>query len=117
MVITHNIKKDQPGKVANPARGQLNRLMKISLSPFASENLVSRDGFGSPLYSTLIPLYSTIIPLYGTLRPPKAVNVHKAPMWKLRCHSLDILVSFFLLLLKLLSHISLIFPYVDISFS
>ena len=37
---------DQPGKVANPARGQLNRKLDISLSPFAPENLVSRDGFG-----------------------------------------------------------------------
>ena len=25
MVITHSKSKDQPGKVANPARGQLNR--------------------------------------------------------------------------------------------
>ena len=41
---------DQAGKVANPARGQLNRAkMNISLSPFALENLVSRDGFGSPV--------------------------------------------------------------------
>ena len=40
----------QPGKVANPARGQLNRKkMNISLSAFAPENLVSRDGFGSPV--------------------------------------------------------------------
>ena len=41
---------DQPGKVANPARGQLNRENEniISLSPFAPENLFSRDGFGSP---------------------------------------------------------------------
>ena len=38
---------DQPGKVANPARGQLNRGKKISLSALAPENLVSRDGFGS----------------------------------------------------------------------
>ena len=41
---------DQPGKVANPARGQLNReneYSSISLSAFAPENLVSRDGFGS----------------------------------------------------------------------
>ena len=36
---------DQPGKAVNPARGQLN----ISLSVFAPENLVSRDGFGSPI--------------------------------------------------------------------
>ena len=38
--------KDQPGKVANLARGQLNREINISLSPFAPENSVSRDGFG-----------------------------------------------------------------------
>ena len=36
---------DQPSKVANPARGQLNK--DISLSAFAPENLASRDGFGS----------------------------------------------------------------------
>ena len=36
---------DQPGKIASPARGQLN----ISLSTFVPENLVSRDGFGSPV--------------------------------------------------------------------
>ena len=29
--------------------GQLNKKMNISLSPFAPENLVSRDGFGSPV--------------------------------------------------------------------
>ena len=32
---------DQPGKVASSARGQL--------SAFVPENLVSRDGFGSPV--------------------------------------------------------------------
>ena len=36
---------DQPGKVANPARGQLNRENNIPLSPCVPENLVSRDGF------------------------------------------------------------------------
>ena len=36
---------DQPGKIANPARGQLNR-ENVSLSPFAPDNLVSRGGFG-----------------------------------------------------------------------
>ena len=40
---------DQPGKVADPARGQLNRENdNISLSSLAPENLVSRDGFGRP---------------------------------------------------------------------
>ena len=36
---------DQPGKVANPARGQLNREINIPLSPCVPENLVSRDRF------------------------------------------------------------------------
>ena len=49
MVITYSKRKGQPGKVANPARGQLNRENEFSLSPFAPENLVSRDGFGSPV--------------------------------------------------------------------
>ena len=40
---------DQPGNVANPTRGQLNREMNVSLSPFAPENLDSRDEFGRPV--------------------------------------------------------------------
>ena len=50
MYVTHTYSKsiDQPCKVANPARGQLNNeYFNISLSAFAPENLVSRDGFGS----------------------------------------------------------------------
>ena len=46
---TYSKNMDQPGKVANPARGQLTRKLNISLSAFAPENLVSRDGFGSPV--------------------------------------------------------------------
>ena len=38
---------DQRGKVANPARGQLNRENYIPLSPCVPENLISRDAFGS----------------------------------------------------------------------
>ena len=50
MVITYSKSMDQPGKVANPARGQLNRKkMCFPLSPFAPENLVSRDMFGGPV--------------------------------------------------------------------
>ena len=50
MVITCNEGKDQSGKVANPACGQLNtRNYLFSLSPFAPDNLVLRDGFGSPV--------------------------------------------------------------------
>ena len=40
---------DQPGKIANPARGQLNRENNIPLSPCVPENLVSRDGFSRPV--------------------------------------------------------------------
>ena len=40
---------DQPSKVANPARGQLNRENDIPLSPCVPENLVSRDGFSRPV--------------------------------------------------------------------
>ena len=47
--VLYSKSMDQPGKVANPARGQLNRGKNISLSAFAPENLVSRDGFGSPV--------------------------------------------------------------------
>ena len=40
---------DQPGKVANPARGQLNKENQyIPLLPCVPENLVSRDGFNRP---------------------------------------------------------------------
>ena len=40
---------DQPGKVANPARGQLNRENSIPLTPCVPENLVSRNGFSRPV--------------------------------------------------------------------
>ena len=40
---------DQPGKVANPARGQLNRENSIPLSPRVPENLVSLDEFSRPV--------------------------------------------------------------------
>ena len=46
---TYSKSMDQPGKVANPARGQLNRQNEHFLSPFAPENFVSRDGFDSPV--------------------------------------------------------------------
>ena len=46
---TYSKSMDQPGKAVNPARGQLNRENNISLSAFAPENLVSREGFGSPV--------------------------------------------------------------------
>ena len=40
----------QPGKIAKPARGQLNREhMHFPPSPFTPDDLVSRDGFGRPV--------------------------------------------------------------------
>ena len=44
---TNSRSVDQPCKVANPARGQLNRENEYSLFPFAPETLVTPDGFGS----------------------------------------------------------------------
>ena len=49
MVITYSKSMDQPGMVANPARGQLNREMNIPLSPYAPENFGSRDEFSRPI--------------------------------------------------------------------
>ena len=49
---------DQPGKVANPARGQLNRENNIPLSPCVPENLVSRDGFSRPVPRQPDPLHT-----------------------------------------------------------
>ena len=51
---------DQPGKVANPARGQLNRENNIPLSPCVPDNLVSRDGFGRPVPSRVSLLISIL---------------------------------------------------------
>ena len=45
MCMVNTFSRDQPGKVANPVRGQPNREI-LSLSAFAPENLVSRDRFG-----------------------------------------------------------------------
>ena len=44
---TYSKSMNQPRKVANPARGQLNRENEYSLFAFAPENLVSQDGPGS----------------------------------------------------------------------
>ena len=49
---------DQPGKAANPARGQLNRENSILLSPCGPENLVSRDGFSRPVSRQPAPVHT-----------------------------------------------------------
>ena len=55
---TYSKSMDQPGKVANPVRGQLNRKMNLSLSAFVPENLVLRDVFGSPVPRQRAHLYT-----------------------------------------------------------
>ena len=55
---------DQPGKIANPVRGQPNRekytkYIHIFLYSFAPENLVSRDGFCRRSRSALTRSFST----------------------------------------------------------
>ena len=45
---------DRPGKVANPARVQLNRENDIPLSPCVPENLVLRDGGTCGIYDYYI---------------------------------------------------------------
>ena len=48
----------QPGKAANPTRGQLYRENNIPLSPCVPENLVSRDGFSRPVPRQLAHLHT-----------------------------------------------------------
>ena len=56
---TYSKSIDQPGKVASPARGQLKTGKRnISQSAFLPENLVSRDGFGSPVPRQHAHLYT-----------------------------------------------------------
>ena len=49
MGITCSKSMNQPGKVANPARGQLNRENNTPLSPCVPDHSVSRDGFSRPV--------------------------------------------------------------------
>ena len=65
---------DQPGKVANPARGQLKTgKMNTPLSPCVPENLVSRDGFSRPVPHQPAHLHNTqaesVVLTYGI--PPE----------------------------------------------
>ena len=53
---TYSKRMDQPGKVASPAHGQLNRENEYFPVRVRAENLVSRDGFGSPGGSLLISI-------------------------------------------------------------
>ena len=71
MVITYSKGKHQPGTFANPARDQLKKKINISLSAFAPENLVSRDGFRSPVTRQFahLPTQADMVLTYGT--PPE----------------------------------------------
>ena len=66
---------DQPGTVANPARGQLNRENNISLSPCVPENLVSRDGFSRPVPRQ--PAHHTLAESGAYLRNSSRGIVHR----------------------------------------
>ena len=73
VAITYSKSKDQPGKVANPARGQLNRENEYitSMSSFAPENLVSSNGFGGPVPRQPAHLHTQAESgayLYGTVK-------------------------------------------------
>ena len=46
---SHITEYGSTSKVANPARGQLNRENNIPLSPCVPKNLASRDGFSPPV--------------------------------------------------------------------
>ena len=68
MVITSSKGKDQPGEVANPARGQLNSENELFLSLFAPGNLVPRAGLGRPVPRQLAHSFPT--PTNGWPPPP-----------------------------------------------
>ena len=74
---------DQPGKVANPARGQLNRENNIPLSPCVPENLVLRDGFSRPVPRQPAHLHtqaeSGAITTYYGIHPEFRGGVHMKP--------------------------------------
>ena len=75
-VTIHSKSKDQPGKAVNPARGQLNNREKVntSLFTFAPENLVSRDGFGSPVPRQPAHLHTKIPPKHN-------ISIFPPPVW------------------------------------
>ena len=64
---------DQPGQVANPVCGQLNRENNIPLSPCVPENLVSRDGFSLPVPRQPAHLHTLMLNLVAYLRDSSRV--------------------------------------------
>ena len=76
---------DQPGKVANPARGQLNRENSIPLSSCVPENLVSRDGFDSPVPRQSAPLHTQAES--GAYLRDSSRFPRRRPFIHLKCHT------------------------------
>ena len=80
-LIVYSKSKDQPVKVANPARGQLNRenegKMNISLSPFAPEKLSCETGSAVPSrFSRLISILVRNLVLSYGIPPDFRGGVH-----------------------------------------
>ena len=46
---TARVRVNRVRLISNPTRSQLNREHVFSMPPFTPENLVTRDGFGSPV--------------------------------------------------------------------
>ena len=55
---TYSKSIDQPGKVANPARGQPNGENEYFPVRVRALELISRDGFGSPVPRQLVHLHT-----------------------------------------------------------
>ena len=68
---------DQPGKVANPARGQQLNRENEPLSPCVPENLLLRDGFSHPVpRSLLISIFRLNLVLTYGIPPEFRGGVH-----------------------------------------
>ena len=67
MVIIYSKSMAQPGKVANPARGQLNREIYSSLSPFAPEIWSRETGSAVPfrVSQLMSTLRLNLVLIYG----------------------------------------------------
>ena len=79
MVITYSKGKDQPGKVANPARGQLNRANYLFSCPRSRLRIWSRET-GSVVPSRVSPLISilrlNLVLTYGWIPPEFRKSIH-----------------------------------------
>ena len=88
MVITYSKKsKDQPGKVANPARGQLNRAKKKSLSPFAPKIWSRETSPAVPSRVSLLIYLHTQAESSAYLRDSSRCPQPTAPIYYLNRHT------------------------------